>query len=97
MSIALDPDFEANGRVYLSFSVDLEPETPDRPDFNSAASGRLIRVQASATNPDVADLSTRETILDGHQMTHATHAVGDVDFDNDGNLIFSWGDRLSCS
>ena len=25
-------------------------------------------------------------------MTHATHAVGDVDFDNDGNLIFSWGD-----
>ncbi|MEM6451879.1 MAG: DUF4347 domain-containing protein [Cyanobacteria bacterium P01_D01_bin.105] len=92
MGVALDPDFENNGWVYLSYVVDLEPETPDRPSFNSAASGRLIRVKASATNPNVADLSTREVILDGHKMTHATHAVGDVDFDNDGNLIFSWGD-----
>ena len=92
MGVALDPDFANNGWVYLSFSVDLEPETPDRPDFGSAAGGRLVKVQASATNPNVADLSTRVTILDGHKMTHATHAVGDVDFDNDGNLIFSWGD-----
>ncbi|MEM9090558.1 MAG: DUF4347 domain-containing protein [Cyanobacteria bacterium P01_F01_bin.53] len=92
MGIALDPDFDNNGWVYLSYVVDLEPETPDRADFNSAASGRLIRVKVSDANPNVADLSTREVILDGHKMTHATHAVGDVDFDNDGNLIFSWGD-----
>ena len=92
MGIALDPDFENNGWVYLSYVVDLEPETPDRPDFGSAASGRLIRVKVSDSNPNVADLSNREVILDGHKMTHATHAVGDVDFDNDGNLIFSWGD-----
>ena len=92
MGIALDPDFENNGWVYLSYVVDLEPETPDREDFGSRASGRLIRVKVSDTNPNVADLSTREIILDGHKMTHATHAVGDVDFDNDGNLIFSWGD-----
>ena len=89
MGVALDPDFEENGWVYLSYVVDLEPENPDRADFNSAASGRLIRVKA---NGNVADLSTREVILDGHRMTHATHAVGDVDFDNDGNLIFNWGD-----
>ena len=92
MGIALDPDFAENGWVYLSYSVDLEPETPDRADFGSAAGGRLIRVKASAEDPNLADLSSREVILDGHKMTHATHAVGDVDFDNDGNLIFSWGD-----
>lgn len=92
MGIALDPEFETNGHVYLQYVVEINPENPDEPNFNSAASGRLIRITASEDNPNVADLSTRVVIQDGHEMSHATHAVGDVDFDNDGNLIYTWGD-----
>lgn len=92
MGIALDPDFETNGHVYLNFSEEINPDNPDDASSGSDAAGRLIRISASTSNPDVADLSTRVEVLTGHQMTHFTHAVGDVDFDNQGNLIFTWGD-----
>lgn len=92
LGIALDPDFVDNGYVYIQYAVELDPTNPDAPDFNSPAGGRLVRYTASSSNPNVADLSSRLVIQDGHQMSHATHAVGDIDFDNDGNLIFTWGD-----
>ena len=92
MGIALDPDFATNGYVYYQYAVELDPANPDAPDFNSPAGGRLERIAASTADPNVADLTTRIVIQDGHQMTHAAHTVGDIDFDNDGNLIFTWGD-----
>ena len=92
MGIALDPDFANNGHVYAQFAVELDPANPDKPDFNSPAGGRLIRITASVADRNVADLTTRIVIQDGHQMSNATHAVGDIDFDNAGNLIYTWGD-----
>ena len=92
MGIALDPDFDTNGYVYLQYAVELNPANPDEPDFNTPAAGQLIRVTASTADPNVADPNSRVVIQDGHQMSHATHAVGDIDFDNAGNLIYTWGD-----
>lgn len=92
MGIAIDPDFATNGHVYVQYAVELNPTNPDEQDFNTAAAGQLIRISASATDPNVADPTTRVVIQDGHQMSHATHAVGDIDFDNAGNLIYTWGD-----
>lgn len=92
MGIALDPDFASNGHVFLNFSEEINPGNPDDASQGSDAAGRMIRISASATNPNVADLSSRVDVLTGHQMTHYTHTVGDVDFDNQGNLVFTWGD-----
>ncbi|NNE00703.1 MAG: DUF4347 domain-containing protein, partial [Pirellulaceae bacterium] len=92
IGLALDPDFSQNGHVYLQYSVELDPANPDLDDFNTPAGGRLIRVTASAADPNVADPTSRVVIQDGHQSSHATHSVGDIDFDNAGNLIFTWGD-----
>jgi glucose/arabinose dehydrogenase len=92
IGIALDPNFAVNRYVYLQYAVELDPANPDKPDFNTPAAGQLIRVTASASNPNVADPASRVVIQSGHQMTHATHAVGEIDFDNQGNLIFTWGD-----
>lgn len=92
LGIALDPDFVNNGYVYIQYSVELDPENPDAPDFNSPAGGRLVRYTESASDANKADLSSRLVIQDGHQLSHATHSVGDIDFDNDGNLILTWGD-----
>ncbi len=89
IGLALDPNFATNGSVYLNFTVELLPGTPDS---SAPAGGAVIRVTASATNPNVADLSTRFTLLTGHNNQSITHSVGDLDFDAVGNLIVSWGD-----
>lgn len=89
IGLALDPNFAVNQRVYLNYSVDLQPLTPDTA---AVASGAVIRVSASTSNPNVADLSTRFTLLAGHDNPAPTHTVGDIEFDLDGNLIVSWGD-----
>ena len=92
LGIALDPDFDDNGHIYLNFTEEIDPDNPDSTDPQSDAAGRLIRISTSSTNPNVADLTTRVEILTGHEMSDYTHSVGDVDFDNQGNLIFTWGD-----
>jgi glucose/arabinose dehydrogenase len=92
LGIAIDPDFANTGHVYLNFTEELDPLNPDSTEFESTAAGRLIRISESLTTPNFADLTTRVDVLTGHQMSHFTHSVGDVDFDNAGNLIFTWGD-----
>lgn len=89
IGLALDPQFAANQRVYLNFTAELQPTNPDS---TAAAGGSLIRVAASTANPNVADLSTRVTLLEGHDNPATTHSVGDIDFDANGNVVVSWGD-----
>ena len=91
-SIALDPDFDTNGYIYLQYTVELDPLNPDAELFTSEAGGRLIRVTVDPLDPGKADLSSIVTVLDGHEQSHATHSVGDIAFDPDGNILFSWGD-----
>ncbi len=92
LGLKLDPDFANNNKVYLNYTVEQVPESPDDPAYEWPAGGQLISIEASAANANLADESTRVVILDGHVMTHITHSVGEIDFDNDGNIIFLWGD-----
>lgn len=89
IGIAIDPNFATNGRMYLNFTAELQPGSPDSA---AAAGGSLIRIDASASNPNEADPSTRVTLLSGHDNFSTTHSVGDIEFDQAGNLVFSWGD-----
>jgi glucose/arabinose dehydrogenase len=92
IGLVLDPNFAQNGRIFLSYSVEVEPGTPDRDNFNSPASGRLISIQIDRAGRNVVDLSTRKVLFEGLDHTIASHSVGDIDFDNQGNLLFTWGD-----
>ncbi|MEQ9409730.1 MAG: PQQ-dependent sugar dehydrogenase [Fuerstiella sp.] len=91
LGIAVDPQFDQNGFIYLQYVADL---TPGDDSLSTPATGQLIRVTAvpDADNGFVAAEGSRVVIQDGHQMTAATHAIGDVDFDAEGNLLFTWGD-----
>ncbi|MGI9367098.1 MAG: PQQ-dependent sugar dehydrogenase [Rhizobiaceae bacterium] len=91
-SLKLDPDFSNNGHIFFQYTVELDTDNPDAENYESEAGGKIVRVTVDQNDPGKADLSTLVTVLDGHEMSHATHSVGDIDFDKDGNLIFSWGD-----
>lgn len=91
-SLALDPNFDTNGYVYLQYTVDLEPDNPDSQVFDAPASGKLVRVTVDPLDPNKADLDSVVTILDGFEHSHSTHTVGDIAFDASGNILFTWGD-----
>jgi glucose/arabinose dehydrogenase len=96
LGIALDPQFEANWRVYLAYTVDQvfgPPEESDQtPTFN-----RVARYTGTAaSNGNVADPSTR-TILIGATPSEGipacwAHTIDCVRFGRDGSLLVSCGD-----
>jgi glucose/arabinose dehydrogenase len=89
LSVALDPSFERNRRIYLLFTRELKPANPDS---GSPAGGRLIRIEASRRDPTVADASTRATLVSGFKSTGPWHSVGGLDFDRRGRLVVGFGD-----
>jgi glucose/arabinose dehydrogenase len=89
LSVAVDPAFERNRRVYLLFTEELNRATPDT---RNPAGGALIRIEASRGDPTVADLSTRITLVSGFKSTGPWHSVGGLDFDGQGRLILGFGD-----
>lgn len=99
--VVLDPDFATNRWVYMLYVVD--PDS-DGVDTNIAAYARLERYQASATNPDVADTTTRQ-ILIGRGWTDGIpeppldrhHMVGTLRFGRDKTLFVGSGDAANAS
>lgn len=105
LSLTLDPDFAANGHVYLNYAKEIDAVNPElNPGVDPGlldngsqpgginALGEVLRVTASLADPNVADMSTQLIVHDGFFHEGGSHSVGDIDFDNDGNLIFTWGD-----
>lgn len=96
VGIALDPDFEATGVVYLVYAVDQDGDPWNRePTF-----GRVVRYRASPLNPDRADPTSRhvvigETVADGLPACLAYHAMGTIMFGTDGTLLIGLGDSAS--
>jgi glucose/arabinose dehydrogenase len=100
-SIALDPNFEDNGRVYLYYSQPLDtpvddPATPtvnegDAPEFGTpeqfAAFEGVIRLSRFQWEGDTIDLGSEQQILDMPvDRGICCHVGGDIVFDGDGNL-----------
>ena len=105
LSLALDPDFDSNGHVYLNYAKEIDAFNPEiTPGVNPNdldqgsrpgginALGEVLRVTVSAGNANVADMTTQVVVHDGFYHVGGSHSVGDIDFDTNDNLIFTWGD-----
>ncbi len=79
LDIALHPDYEENGWIYLSFSKPLSGGTTTS----------IYRVKL-----DGYELTDHEEIYTGNRVTNSRHHFGSrIGFDSDGYLYFSIGDR----
>ncbi|MEM1115012.1 MAG: PQQ-dependent sugar dehydrogenase [Bacteroidota bacterium] len=94
LGIAVDPDFETNRRVYLSYTVDHNATTDVR---RLDAYARVTRWAGKASNPNEADLSTRqvligETFATGIPSCYYSHTIGTLAFGSDGSLFVGTGE-----
>ncbi|WP_420810689.1 ThuA domain-containing protein, partial [Jiangella asiatica] len=96
--IAIDPDFETNGWVYLYYSPVLD--TPDGEVAHSSLDPSIWEAYEGHNNlsrftfaDGVLDLASEQVILQVPQdRGNCCHHGGDIDFDADGNLYLSTGD-----
>jgi glucose/arabinose dehydrogenase len=96
LSVAVDPQWDVNGFVYLLYVVD---PNEDGNDWEQETFGRLTRYTTSIdVNGDlVADPASRAILIgatwsEGFPSLHFSHAVGDLRFAADGSLLISNGD-----
>lgn len=94
LGIAVDPAFETNRRVFLSYTVDHQSTA------NSArqdAYARVTSYQGRADNPSVADPASRrvligETFATGIPSCYFSHTIGTLAVGADGTLLVGTGD-----
>ena len=95
LGIALDPEFDTNGYVYLLYTFDHDG-SGDRLNRNDVA-GRLTRYSASRSDPNTAEPQSRkvllgETYAEGFPACFKSHSPGSVRFGTDGTLLVGSGD-----
>ena len=95
LGIAVPPDFDASGWLYLLFIVDRVGG-----DSASLAFARLIRVHTSLDGNGnlVADPASRQYLLGdtwttGITSCHLSHTIGSLRFLSDGSLVLTSGDN----
>lgn len=111
LGFALDPNYETNGRFYLSYVVDYHhAKYFGTPDYNPSTDeyfidtiARVTRYTARSTDGfRTADPASR-TVLIGESLTsgipilHQSHGPGSLAFGHDGTLLVSAGDGGSFS
>ena len=89
VGLAVDPNFAANGRVYILYTQELRPDDPDQ---GYPAGGQLISVTAKAADPDSADPASRVTLVTGFNSVSRLHSVAGLRFDNAGHLFVGFAD-----
>ncbi|HYC57871.1 MAG TPA: PQQ-dependent sugar dehydrogenase [Candidatus Binatia bacterium] len=78
-SMAFDPDYESNGRFFVSYT-------------NTSGDLVLARYEVDSGDPNVADESTAHELLVVPHPGAANHNGGQVQFGADGYLYWSMGD-----
>lgn len=109
MSVALDPNFQTNGFIYLFYAVDLHHYKyfgtadyhPDSTTINYPTFGRVSRFQLDPSTDFQQLASQDEHILlgqtpsDGIPLLYEYHGIGTIVFGEDGTLLLSCGDTSS--
>lgn len=111
LGFAVDPNFAANGHIYLFYVVDRHHllyygttnYNPNLDQEDEATIGRLTRYTCVASNDfKSVDPASRlvligESITNGIPICAITHTVGSLVFGEDGTLLASCGDAASFS
>jgi cysteine-rich repeat protein len=79
LSMAFDPDYEVNGRFFVSYT-------------NTSGDLVLARYEVDALDPGLADVSTRQELLVVAHPGAANHNGGQIQFGPDGYLYWGMGD-----
>ncbi len=88
LGLVLDPDFAANGRVYVMYTRDPRPGS-DR----DVPSEEIIASYAPTTSDrNGGDPASQRRLLGGVSVARLFHAGGGLDFDARGRLLASIGD-----
>ncbi|HEX8310432.1 MAG TPA: PQQ-dependent sugar dehydrogenase, partial [Chthoniobacteraceae bacterium] len=109
LGFALDPNFQQNGYIYVSYVVDRhhlmhagKPSyDPTANDYLSATIGRVTRYTARASDgrrtvdPASRKVLIGETISTGIPILHGSHGPGNLMFGTDGTLLVAVGDAAS--
>ena len=108
-SVALDPNFDTNGLIYLFYQVDRHhllyygtPQyDPTKNEYFAPSISRLTRYKVTTANGNTtADLASRKILLGetkstGVPATYESHAGGQIVFGADGTLFVTTGDNAS--
>ena len=97
LGVAIDPDFATNPNrhwVYFGYTVDPNGDDVDNDPDHFV---RVTRCKVSASDPNVADLSTRQVLIGatwttGIVTTHTSHTVGALRFAADKTLLVACGE-----
>src|SRR5262245_14417106 len=91
-AVLIDPNFDDNHFVYVYYTAAV----PTRPNVaDNGATNKLIRLTASASNPNVADPASQIVLLDGILSPTGIHQGGFLEFGTDGMLYVGVGDADS--
>lgn len=90
--IVVDPNYAQNRFVYIYYTaaVAVNPNAPD-----NGAPTRLVRLTASAANPNVAEPGSEVVVIDGFPSPAGIHTGSFLGFGADGYLYLGVGDGSS--
>jgi glucose/arabinose dehydrogenase/type 1 glutamine amidotransferase len=90
--VALDPDFQNNGHVYLYHAPTDVPDVETGVNHFESETG-VNRISRFTVDGNSIDPGTEVQILDVVTQRHTCcHAGGDLEFDTEGNLYLTTGD-----
>ncbi len=109
LCVAMDPQFDTNGRIYLCYEVDWYWYThigqpgydPNGNDYFRATFGRVTRYaldpSSGFTNvvPNSRTILVGNTAAEGFPIFSTTHGVGTILFGQDGTMIVGCGEGAS--
>jgi PKD repeat protein len=108
-NVCLDPNFDANGLIYMYYQVDRHhlfnfgtPQyDPAKNEYFQASISRITRYKLNNNNGTLsADYNSRKILLGetkntGVPLVHESHAGGQIVFGSDGTLLVTTGDNAS--